>query len=145
MVQEAFLALLADDARILRAWSPGRGRTLESFVRLVSRHQVISILRSGRRCPWTEDPTPIEDMGLLPSDHLEDQLANTDEARRVLERLRGELGTRSALIFEALYIELQAVEDVCDSFDMTREALYAWRSRLRKRARALVGRMRRGH
>lgn len=144
MVQEVFLALLSEDARTLRAWRPGRGRSLQSFVRLVARHEVISILRSGRRSPWTEDPTPIEDMSRESSEHLEDQLANLDEARRILEQLKSELGTRSVLLFEALYVEQRSVEDVCSDFQMTREALYAWRSRLRKRTRALVSRMRRG-
>ncbi|MEO1233165.1 MAG: hypothetical protein AAFZ18_30145 [Myxococcota bacterium] len=144
MIQEVFLALLSENARSLRAWRPCRGRTLPSFVRLLARHEVVSILRSGRRSPWTEDPTAIEDMGETPSEHLEDQLANVDEARRILERLRSELGTRSMLLFEALYVEQRSVQAVCNDFEMTREALYAWRSRLRKRTRALVRRMRRG-
>ena len=54
LVQEVFLALFDDDAKILRAWHPGRG-PLGGFVALIADHQVSSIFRSGRRRPWSDE------------------------------------------------------------------------------------------
>src|SRR5687768_1618744 len=57
LTQEVFVALFADDARALRLWDPARGASLANFVGLLAEREVASILRSGRRSPWTEDPT----------------------------------------------------------------------------------------
>ena len=57
IAQEVFAALFADGARLLKMWSPERGLSLANFVGLLAEREAISILRSGRRSPWTEDPT----------------------------------------------------------------------------------------
>jgi len=142
MVQEVFLSLIDNDGRALKAWRPERGRSLKSFVAMVARHQVVSILRSGRRSPWTEDPTPVEDMNLAPEPSPETALHNADEARQLMAVLRDELSTRSMMIFEALYIEQKTVEEVCGEFGLSKNALYAWRSRLRRRIGGLTRRVR---
>src|SRR4051794_26382739 len=36
LVQQVFLALFEDDARVLRQWNPARGRTLRSFAGLIA-------------------------------------------------------------------------------------------------------------
>src|SRR5262245_35497898 len=53
--QEVFLAIFDHDARVLRAWEPGRGASLGTFIGMVAEHQVASILRSGRRAPYRQD------------------------------------------------------------------------------------------
>ncbi|MEM7677947.1 MAG: sigma-70 family RNA polymerase sigma factor, partial [Myxococcota bacterium] len=103
---------------------------------------VISILRSGRRSPWTEEPTPVEDMDLAPEPSPETALQNADEARRLMAVLRGELSTRSMLMFEGLYIEQKTVQEICDEFGLSKNALYAWRSRLRRRIEVLTKKVR---
>jgi len=35
LIQEVFMALFADDARVLRSWQPERGLSLDNFVGLV--------------------------------------------------------------------------------------------------------------
>src|SRR5262245_51304251 len=57
LTQEVFVALFADGGRTLREWSPSRGLSLLNFAGLVAEREVASIMRSGRRSPWTEDPT----------------------------------------------------------------------------------------
>jgi RNA polymerase sigma factor (sigma-70 family) len=138
MVQEVFLALLDNDGRILSAWDPERGRSLTSFVQLVARHQVASVLRSNRRCPWTEDPTPVEEMVLEPAPSPEHRVVEADEARRAMGHLRGELSTRSMLMFEELYVEERSVDEVCETYGLSREALYAWRSRLKRKMQSIL-------
>lgn len=138
MVQEVFLALFDRDGRILRAWDPSKGRGLTSFVKLVARHQVVSVLRSNRRCPWTEEPTPVERMELGSGASPEALFVEAESARRLVEALREQLSTRSMYLFEELYVEERSVDDVCSDVGMTRDALYAWRTRIKKQLRDIA-------
>lgn len=136
LVQEVFLALLADGGRLLRMWDPARGKTLVGFVRLIARQQVLAILRSGRRNPWTEDPT--EAQSIERSSPATPSAARRVESAAMLQRLlvhlQGSLSARGWLLFEALYVQQKSVEQVCAAFEMSTDAVYAWRSRLRKAA-----------
>src|SRR5262245_34984786 len=62
MTQTVLLALFADRARVLLQWDPTRGLDLRSFVALLARRETVSLLRSPRRSPWTEDPTLLEEL-----------------------------------------------------------------------------------
>ncbi len=140
MVQEVFLRLLANDARILRAWDPARGRGLSGYVRMVARSQVATIMRSARRNPWTEDPTAgeaLEEVGGQVEDHSH-RYERADALHRLLARLEAQLDERGMLLFRMLWVEECSVEEACAATGMSREALYVWRSRLRKRAAALA-------
>ena len=133
-VQEVFIALLDDSGKVLRSWDPERGRSIDSFVRLVARRHVAATLRSGRRSPWT-------DM-LMPGDELErhvsdgrtpaTQLESCDTLARVLERLGGRFDERGATLFAMLYVEERSVPEVMDATAMSRDAIYSWRLRFRK-------------
>src|SRR6185437_4286499 len=65
-VQSVLLALFADRGRVLLQWDPARGLKLESFVALLAKRETVSILRSRRRNPFTEDPTLNEDLDRNP-------------------------------------------------------------------------------
>lgn len=138
MVQEVFLALFDHDGRILRAWDPSKGRGLTSFVKLIARHQVVAVLRSDRRCPWTEDPTPVERMKLENEESPEELFVEAESARRLVEALRERLSTRSMYLFEELYVEERSVDEVCSDAGMTRDALYAWRTRVKRQLRDIA-------
>ena len=62
LCQDVFLALFARDCRVLRAWKPERGLSLENFVGLVAKCEVLSFLRSPRRNPRQEDTSLAEDV-----------------------------------------------------------------------------------
>src|SRR5262245_39126253 len=68
LTQEVFLVLFADGGKVLRSWEPERGLTLPNFVGLVAERQTASILRSGKRNPWREDPTLAEDFEQMPAE-----------------------------------------------------------------------------
>lgn len=141
LVQEVFVSLLENDGRTLLAWDPTRGRNLISFVKLVARHQVASILRSGRRCPWTEEPTQVEDLELAPTPSHENRVSSRLTANVVMGRLREALNPRGMMLFESLFVEERDVDDVCREFGMTRDAIYAWRTRTRRQLRQITSRL----
>src|SRR5262245_6251425 len=62
LTQEVFLCLFDQGGRTLRSWEPERGLSLDRFVGLVAERQIVSILRTQKRNPWTEDPTLSDDI-----------------------------------------------------------------------------------
>jgi RNA polymerase sigma-70 factor (ECF subfamily) len=136
--QEIFCALFAHEGRALRAWDPEKGRKLVSFVRLIAKRKVISMLRSNTKNPWADDPTEHDKIDVIAGNdgdalHHEDR----DALSTLWSRLKPHLGERGVLLFQLLFVEQEDVEDVMVKTDMSRDAIYAWRSRLRKQARSI--------
>lgn len=140
LAQEVFAALFEHDGRVLRAWDPARGLSLASFCGLIAERESASILRSGRRSPWTEDATPAEDLerGAGATSDVELGVASREQLQRLTERLREQLSPRGLEMFQRLVVDEEAVESVCASTGMTPDAVYAWRSRLGKLARTIL-------
>lgn len=141
MTQEVFLSLFDDGGRALRAWAPARGLSLANFVGLVAERQVASILRSGRRSPWTEDPTDgdvLDASAGRARDH-EGEVVSRDLLAAVVERVRAELSPKGLVMFERLVVDDASIETVCAEMEMQPDAVYAWRSRLAKLVRRIAG------
>ncbi|MBK6691289.1 MAG: sigma-70 family RNA polymerase sigma factor [Myxococcales bacterium] len=140
LMQEVFLALFEDDAKALRAWAPDRGLSLANWVGLIAERQTVSILRSGRRTPFKETPTELDDLddALEPTAGPELGLLSRDLLTRLADRLRETLSPKGLDLFYRLFVEETSVEDVARETGMTADALYAWRSRLAKHIRVLA-------
>ncbi len=140
LAQEVFEALFADGARALRAWDPARGLSLVSFCGLVAEREAASILRSGRRSPWTETATELEELErsldhVVPAEAL---VANRERLAIVVERLREALSPRGLELFQRLVVDEEPVAAVCAATGMSADAVYAWKSRILKVVRKLV-------
>jgi len=133
LVQDVFAALFAHNGRVLRRWDPDRGLSFEGFVGFVTERVVGMTLRSGRRNPWTEDPTAEDQLHHLGSDGGVDVLRSV-ESRQLLERLaehlRERLTPRGRQYFQLMYIENRPIKDVAEVTGASTQALYAWRNRL---------------
>lgn len=138
MIQEVFLALFDDDARALRAWDPSR--PLEPFVAIIADHQVASILRSGKRKPWRDDHDGAIDVDTFEnkSGSPEGIVGTTQLYDAILARLRVDLSPKGLELFQALVVEEQPIEELQKTHGMTRDALYAWKSRLVKMVKKLA-------
>lgn len=138
-VQEVLVNLLDRDAKTLRSWDPARGRSLESFVRLVARRRVASIFRRRSRKAWAL--ASIADSGsrltaMSTSDiDPEHRAADLQRLERILGYLDTCLDTRGKTLLRSLCVEELTVEDVCAKLSISREAVYAWRFRLRRMVR----------
>ena len=137
-VQEVFVALFRHDGKALRAWEPGRGMGLKGYVGMVAEQQGAAILRSRRRSPWTEDPTLQESMvepaGESPPTP-EQQAISKLFLQRLLDCVRAELSPLGMQLFQLVLVEQRPIDDVTAATGMNRDAVYAWRSRLRKLVR----------
>lgn len=140
--QEIFLFLFADGARVLLTWQPERGLSLLNFVGLIAERQTISILRSGKRNPWQEDPTLTEELDDADPFAGPEQVAvSRQNLRHLLERLHGNLSPLGRHLFILLFLRELSVEEVVRETRMSSEAVYAWRSRLRRLAHRMHAEM----
>jgi RNA polymerase sigma-70 factor (ECF subfamily) len=139
LIQEVLVTFFADRRRVLRSWKPSRGLSLKNFVGLVAARQVASILRTGHRSPWSDDPTPASDLaGLTSVAGPEPRAIARELVDKVLQRLYEDVSPLGMTLFRALLLEEKPTEEVCREFEMSEAAVYAWRSRLVRRAKELV-------
>lgn len=137
--QDIFLSLFARDGRELRRWKAERGLSLENFVGLVSERNVWSFLRSGKRNPRKEEPMPEKDLNREARDvDPEKNTAIRELLRLVLERLREELSPLGYHLFELLFVEDLSVPETMAASGLSADAVYAWRSRLRRLAQEIL-------
>ena len=140
--QDVFLFLFADDARVLRSWQAELGLSLENFVGLVSECHVISFLRSGKRNPWKEEPSPVENLdGVAMDPNPEVVAASREQLRLLLDRLDEELSPLGQFMFQLLFVQEMSSEETMAASGLSAAAVYAWRSRLRRLARELQAEM----
>jgi DNA-directed RNA polymerase specialized sigma24 family protein len=134
LVQEVFVYLLESDAHALKAWRSAGGLSFENFVGLLAERRVISILRTGlSRQSGLEDPT-LEDQeseGQIDRE-FEFRLMSKDLLAELLDRLRENLAPLGMELFEALYVDQLSVAATAMRTQMTADAVYKWRERLRK-------------
>jgi RNA polymerase sigma-70 factor (ECF subfamily) len=142
LTQEVFLTLFAEHARVLASWQPERGLSLENFVGLVARRRALSILRSGRGAGWRGDPAldgqreAADDAAPAPGP--EARTVSRQELSRLLARLRQELSPLGWHLFDLLFLREHRIEEAGAATGLSRDALYAWRSRLKRLARRLA-------
>jgi RNA polymerase sigma-70 factor (ECF subfamily) len=138
LTQDVFLALFASGGRVLRGWHPERGLSLASFVGLVSERLVVSFLRSGKRNPWREEPTTADELDLRVEALDPEAVATSREQLRVLlQRLRENLSPLGRQVFELLFVQDLPLPQAMAASGLSADAVYAWRSRLRRLAREL--------
>lgn len=140
VTQTVLLALFADRGRVLLQWDPARGRDLPSFVALLARRETVSVLRSRRRSPWTEDPTRLEDLDREPVSRMgpESEAISRDMLAALTNAVRERLTPRGAELFDLLFLEGRQVDEVCELTGMSADAVYAWKSRLTRQVREIL-------
>lgn len=134
LTQDVFVLLFDRDGRVLRGWDPNKGLSLSNFVGLVAEREAGAMLRSGRRSGWAEqlsDGQTLEPTSPSTS-HPESQASARQQLRVLLDTLRERLSPRAFAMFEALYVDQRTIEDVAEQFATTPNALYTFRSRLRR-------------
>lgn len=142
LTQEIFLVLFADSGKVLRSWQPERGLSLLNFVGLVAERQTASILRNGKRSPWKEDPTLPEDFHQAAQESGPEEIAaSREQLKLLLHRLTEELSPLGRHLFDLLFLRELPVDEVVRRTDMSPDAVYAWRSRLRRLAGRLLDEM----
>jgi DNA-directed RNA polymerase specialized sigma24 family protein len=142
LTQEVFASLFDGRGKVLRDWRPERGLSLRGFVGLVAERQAAAILRTGKRSPFTEDPTSAETLGALGGAGEQrsatfERLESRDLLEALVDGLAERLSVQGFRLFELLYVEERSVEETCALAGLSADAVYAWRSRIGRLAREL--------
>jgi DNA-directed RNA polymerase specialized sigma24 family protein len=137
LTQEVLMEIFTGDGRVLARWEPERGLSLASFVGLVAQRLVFSLLRSRKRSPFTQEPT---DPGTIEASAgssrmhppPEDPVAAREFLELLLEGLHAALSPKGLEMFYRLYVWQEEPEHIARETGSTIEAIYQWRSRLKK-------------
>ena len=138
--QDVLVALFEHDGRELRRWQPDRGRTLESFVRLVARRRAARILGQRRGNPWANRPIdPHALQGSPDESQLGREFEQLDALAYILDRLAAHMGSRDQELFDLIFLQQRSPAEVTELLGISRGAVNAWTYRLRKLVRRLAG------
>ncbi|WP_437675880.1 RNA polymerase sigma factor [Sorangium sp. So ce131] len=137
LIQDVLMALFDEEARVLRAWDPGRGLSLANFVGLVTERHVLSAQRTRSRSLWAEEPTSDDEIVTMSGavDETESVIAARELVARMFRRLAGELSPLGMQLLQLMFIEEVPIDRIAAELGMTRTSLYVWRHRLVKAAR----------
>lgn len=138
LVQEVLVALFDRNSQELRRWDPQRGRSLDSFVRLVARRRVARVLRHRRGNPWAETPVDPAHVEISEASEQVRHLEERGELHALLRALQARMSVRDRVLFDLLYVRELGVDEAAQQLGMTRAAVHAWTYRMRKLARSLA-------
>ncbi|MFK7888758.1 MAG: RNA polymerase sigma factor [Gammaproteobacteria bacterium] len=134
--QDVYAHLFSDGAKILRRYDDSHGLSLRNYVGLVAERRVISQLRSSKNNPWRENVSlENEPMPLCGRGSPEREASGQSSLDALLNYLRTTLSPLAWRLFQLLYVHELSVTEVCAETGLSNDAVYAWRSRLRKSAR----------
>ncbi len=146
MTQDVLAALFANGGRLIRSWDAEKGLSLENFAGLVARRHALSALRTHKRNPFTEDATlesELEELNLEAPSH-ESAVLSRDLLRQVFGALQSRLSPLGRQLFDALFVQQLDVGEIALQTRLSRDAIYAWRSRLNKLLRQEAERLHSG-
>jgi DNA-directed RNA polymerase specialized sigma24 family protein len=133
IVQDAFVTLFENDAKVLRAWAPERGLSLANFVGLIAERTCANRLRTHKTNPYRDFPEDLVDLeARLESTSFEGEVLSRDLVLQLLELLRAELSPRGLDLFYRLFIDGAETNEVCAELHLNRDVVYAWKSRLQR-------------
>lgn len=133
--QHVFEYLFASNGRALCTWDPDRGSGLKGFVVMVADRQVCSLLRRKHCRPGvemaahetianTQSPCPDPDRAADARDRLD----------KLMRGLKSALTERGFHVCVEMFVQERSTQELQASLGMSRDALYAWRSRIRRTA-----------
>ncbi|MBV1861631.1 MAG: sigma-70 family RNA polymerase sigma factor [Nannocystaceae bacterium] len=135
IVQDVMLKLFAEGGRVLRAWDPERGLSLRGFLRRVVRFHVLQLFRSSAKNPWRDRLT---ESHLEVADEDSDAILHQLWLWEVRDLLLAEESDHGRALYIGLFVEHRSAEDVGEQHNMSRDAVYQWRSRFKRRASRLL-------
>lgn len=138
LVQDVFVILFKDNGKTLRSWRADGGRKFGSFVRLVAKRRLLSVMRTRTKNPWPDEPTDHETLDRSVRVSTVDSSVGFREELEVLwEKLSRWFGDEDHRLFHLFFVEGLSIEEVETMTGKNRQALYSWRRELRKFARSV--------
>jgi RNA polymerase sigma factor (sigma-70 family) len=137
LAQDVFLQLFADDGRVLRRWQPGRGLPLARFVALIADRYAISEMRVHRATDQALEIGTVADSLHAEEVGPEAWMHSHQALRLLFDAMNARLSPLGRRLFRLLFVDELDIEEICLRTGMGADAVYAWRSRLRRQAAQL--------
>jgi RNA polymerase sigma-70 factor (ECF subfamily) len=140
MVQDIWATLLQDDGRLLRAYDPARGMTLEGYVGLLCRRELwrrgqeAGRLKRGGQHALEAIDDPLPDGGALP----EDEAVGRDLLAGLLAHLRATLPARGRAVLSYVYEDARDPREAAEALGVNLQVVYNWQHRIRQESRAFL-------
>lgn len=137
LTQEVFVELFSKEGATLASWDAERGLDFHSFVSMVAQRVVLSVLRSRRRSPFTQellDPDALVGTNAEASQPPAERVEARELLGLVAEHLRQELSPQGLELFYRLFVWQESVDVVTRATGLSADAIYQWRTRLKKAA-----------
>ena len=130
---EVWLRLLENQRAKLRAWDPTRA-SLDKYIQLVARSQVLSHLRKDQRRSKTAPMLPLESDPRTASANPETKTMTADLARQTDECTRRKLARRHKHLrfYELQIVDGRSDQEVEEALGISRNQLFGLRSEVRK-------------
>ncbi|MCR9166424.1 MAG: RNA polymerase sigma factor [Nannocystaceae bacterium] len=132
VVQDVMLKLFGDQGRVLRAWRPHLGLSLRGFLKRVVRFHVLQLFRSGVRHPWRDES--IGDRRPESDSATASALLHQLWVWQIRDSLLASETPTGRALYLALFVEQEDATEVGHRHGMTRDAVYQWRARFKRRA-----------
>jgi RNA polymerase sigma factor (sigma-70 family) len=136
--QELFLRLFAHQGRVLRRWSPSAGLSLDRYVALVADRLAVSLARRWKQGRETRTLEDLADSLPSNSPSPEHWLQSRQALAFLFDAFQERLSPLGRRLFELLFVEEQSTASICSATGISEDSVYAWRSRLRRRALELI-------
>lgn len=138
LVQDVFVILFKDNGKTLRAWRADGGRKFGSFVRLVAKRRLLSVMRTRTKNPWPDEPTDNETLDRsVRASEVDSAVGFREELEILWEKLSRWFGDEDHRLFRLFFVEGLSIDEVETMTGKNRQALYSWRRELRKFARSV--------
>lgn len=141
LVQEVWLALVDDDGKLLRAYDPSRGATLEGYVGMVATREVgnirqrVSAKKRGAHLRAVEEAPDRPDSRPNP----EQDAASRQLAARLGAHLEASLPERGQLVLRYTFNDGLEPAEAAHTMGVSLQVVYNWQHKIRALAREFVG------
>ncbi|MFN3201939.1 MAG: RNA polymerase sigma factor [Bradymonadia bacterium] len=141
LIQEIWLALIKDEGRVLMAYDPDRGMSLEGYTGLICRREL------WRRAESSQSERRGGHLKLVELDEARDTQSQENpeqltvargDLKRLYTYLMTELPPRGQLVLMALYEDGLSAEQAAEFVGVTKQVIYNWQHKIRKLSRAFL-------
>lgn len=140
LFQEVWHLLLRDEGRVLRAWQPERGASLENYVGLVAEREVGNHLTRWHARKRGGGLDPVDERALetvASNDDSPEVTATTRDLGNALwSHVTGALSSRCALVFQYVFVDHRDSAQVAKTLGIPTQAVYNCVRRAREIASA---------
>ena len=140
-VQEIWLKLISNDGQLLKQYDATRGKSLDSYIKMIVEREMFNILRKERAAKRSghiavecieasaEPPSPVAFDTTLEARNL---------ARKLIPWLCDRLSVLGIAVLQAVYVQGDDASDAALRLGLSTQAIYNWQHKIRAMSREFL-------